>query len=545
MKSMVINSILLGLIAAVVTVASAKPPAGLPARLDAFVKGEDGGAAVAWVDADGTAFFEAGTFSADDPRPITPDTQFELGSVTKVFTALLLAESERLGRVSRRDPASKYLLAADDPAQAALAKITLLSLATHTSGLPRLPTNFGAAAFTPDPYANYDRAKLLAALRADGPVAPGGNHVAYSNFGVAVLGQALAAAWKTSYADALTIHVLTPLDLKATSLGLAGMPRPVDLAPGHVSGRMVPNWTFRAFAPAGALRSSARDMARFLKACLAKSGGPLSDAINATLKPQFASDETGGYIGLGWFLNGSAGHRVAWHNGATAGSHAFVAFDRKARTGIAILANFQKGPETLGFGLLGFKPPRPGAELVKDAADYVGRYPLNPSFAISITATGEGLHAQATGQAALTLKETAPDRFIVVGVPAEISFERNAAGKVTALVLHQNGVDQRGPRRELAPPPREVTLPVKILRDYVGTYSVSATFALVVTEARGALFVQATGQSKLPVFASARDEFFYKVVDARISFQRDATGKVAGLILHQGGRNVPATKDPD
>src|ERR1700685_2841529 len=142
-----------------VPLASAKPPADLQAKLDAFVKGGSGGASVAWVDADGVAFFQSGTFSADDLRPITPDTQFELGSVTKVFTALLLAESERLGRVSRLDPAAKYLLPAGDPAQKAMSKIPLLSLTTHTSGLPRLPGNIGSnPEGNPDPYAFYDRA---------------------------------------------------------------------------------------------------------------------------------------------------------------------------------------------------------------------------------------------------------------------------------------------------------------------------------------------------------------------------------------------------
>jgi len=109
-------------------------PADVPARLDAFAKGKPGGVAVAWVDADGTAFFSAGKLSATDARAISPDTQFEIGSVTKAFTALLLAESERLGKVSRNDPAAKYLLLAGDPDQAALAEVALLSLTTHSSG---------------------------------------------------------------------------------------------------------------------------------------------------------------------------------------------------------------------------------------------------------------------------------------------------------------------------------------------------------------------------------------------------------------------------
>ena len=523
--------------------AFAKPPADLQVRLDAFVKDESGGAAVAWVDADGVAYFSADKFSADDARPITPDTQFEIGSVTKVFTALLLAESERLGKASRNDPAAKYLLPPDDPAQAALAKLTLLSLTTHTSGLPRLPANIGPNPDgNSDPYAAYDRGALVEALRRHGPVAPVGRAMAYSNFGVAVLGEALAAAWATTYAEAITVHVLTPLGLKATSIGLAGSPPPAGLAPGHNQGKVVPNWTFQAFAPAGALRSSARDMALFLAACLGKGESPLHASIDATLQPQHAADETGGHIALGWLLTDDPEHPLAWHNGATAGSHTFVAFNRKSGEGLVILANFQKGSEPLGFALLGAKPPQPTAVTVKGATDYPGRYPLSPAFAIDITESNGALFGQATGQPKLAMREIAPDRFAIVGVPAEISFERGSDGKVTALTLHQNGLDQRAPRGELPPPPKEVSLPVETLREYAGNYPLAPAFVLTVTEENGGLFVQATGQQKLPVFASAEDEFFYKIVDARISFQRNAAGQITALVLHQGGRDMPATR---
>lgn len=121
------------------TSASAKPPPDIQTRLDAWIRDQPGGVAVAWVDRGGTSFFQSGQFDGDDPRPITPDTQFEIGSVTKVFTTLLLGESERLGKVSRNDPAAKYLLPPDDPAQQRLAEITLLSLVTHASGHSSLP----------------------------------------------------------------------------------------------------------------------------------------------------------------------------------------------------------------------------------------------------------------------------------------------------------------------------------------------------------------------------------------------------------------------
>jgi len=519
---------------------AARSPVDLQSRLERWIEGQPGGAAVAWADAEGTAFFQAGRFDGAASAAITPDTQFEIGSVTKVFTALLLAESERLGKVSRADPAAKYLLPADDADQAALTKITLLSLTTHTSGLPRLSSNIGPNPdANPDPYARYDRAMLVEGLRRDGAVAPAGHGVAYSNFGAAVLGEALASAWNTSYADALREHVLDPLGMKATTVGLAGLPSPADLSPGHANGRTVPNWTFQAYAPAGALRSSARDMARFLAACLAQGDRGLGAAIAATLQPQHAVADVGGQIGLGWFITDEG---VVWHNGATAGSHAFVAFDPKAGAGVVILANIQLPAEPLGFGLLGARPPQPKVETVRGGKDYVGRYPLTPAFAIDIREQNGALRGQATGQPAFGMRAMEGDRFAIVGIPAEISFERGPDGKVAALVLHQNGVDQRAPRGELPPPPKEVTLPVETMRDYVGEYPLAPQFVLTITEADGALFAQATGQGKAPLFASAKDEFFYKVVDAQISFQRDADGKVTGLVLHQGGRDVPGKK---
>src|ERR1019366_5223194 len=104
------NALFTAIAIAAAAAASARPPADIQAKLDDFIKGGPGGVAVAWVDTDGTAFFQAGTVSADDPHPITTDTQFELGSVSKVFTSLLLAESERAGKVSRLDPAARHLL---------------------------------------------------------------------------------------------------------------------------------------------------------------------------------------------------------------------------------------------------------------------------------------------------------------------------------------------------------------------------------------------------------------------------------------------------
>lgn len=334
------------------SMAAAKPPPGIQKKLDSFVAGGPGGAALAWVDSNGVEFYQSGTLSSDDPRTITPDTQFELGSLTKIFTALLLVETERLGKVSRLDSAAKHLLPDKDPSNTSLTGITLLSLVTHTSGLPRLPSSFGKDKSNPQPYSAYDHAMLIDALRTDGPIAQQSQNPAYSNFGAAVLGEALAAAWKTTYAKALTEHVLIPLGLKETSVGVTGLPAPSNLAPGHLGNKVVQNWTFQAIAPAGALRSSSREMSRFVTICLGSKTEPLRGSIDLTFKKQYSAPNLGGDIGIGWILIDQGANSIAWHNGATAGSHSFLGLNRKTGQGVVILSNIQRECEGLGFSLI-------------------------------------------------------------------------------------------------------------------------------------------------------------------------------------------------
>ncbi len=523
---------------------AAQPPADVQSRLDAFLKGKPGGIAAVWVDVNGATFFQSGKFDVGDARPITPNTQFEIGSVTKVFTGLLLAESERLGKVSGFDPAAKYLLPENDPAASALSKITLLSLATHSAGLLRLPSDFSTAESS-NPYSGVDRSALVESLRRDGPGAPVGRAMVYSNFGAALLGQALAAAWGQTYADALREHVLHPLGMDATVVALSGTKPAIELAPGHSDGRRVGNWEFDAYAPCGALRSTTRELAKCLQAAIGGKAAPLHAAFVAATAPQRAADEIGGSIGFGWLITDDPKRPIVWHNGGTAGYRSFVGFTRSGGgSAVAVLTNHSASVDELGFSLLGGKFPHRARSVVKDAAGYVGRYAITPTFALTVTENDGALYERATGQPMLELREIGPDRFAISGAPAEISFERDSAGKVVALVLHQNGRDQRAPRGKLPPMPKEIVLSSETLAEYAGIYPLDASFALAVSTENGGLSIQATGQGKAPVFASAKDEFFYKVVEARITFERDAAGKISGLVLHQGGRDQRAPRAP-
>jgi D-alanyl-D-alanine-carboxypeptidase/D-alanyl-D-alanine-endopeptidase len=521
----------------------AKPPVDMQAKLDAWTKGESGGLSAAWVDADGIVYFHAGKFDEGDSRPITADTKFEIGSISKVFTSLLLFESERLGKVSRNDPAAKYLIPKDDPSQASLSKITLISLSTHTSGLPRMPFNFGVNGGSgPNPYAAYGRDMLVAALKFHGPTAVVGGSVSYSNFGAAVLGEALASAWGMTYTQALHARVLDPLGLTETSVGLADTDAPVDLAPGHLGAMRVPNWTFQAFAPAGAIRSSARDMATFVRDAMG-ADSPLKAAFEATELPLHPLGGGGGHVGMAWMIRDNPDNPIIWHNGATAGSHAVIAFTKKSGSGVVLLANIQKESESLSAGLLGVKIPVHSIPKIENASEYVGSYPLSPAFVLTVTQNDGSLYVQATGQPRLDLARKSDDTFKILGVDASISFERDQTGKIIALVLHQNGMDQRALLGRMPSTPPEVSLPAEVLKEYVGDYALSPTFVITIDQTGGALFAHATGQASAPIFASAKDEFFYRVVNAQISFKRDASGVVTQLVLHQAGHDLPAPKN--
>jgi serine-type D-Ala-D-Ala carboxypeptidase/endopeptidase len=269
-----------------------------------------------------------------------------------VFVALLLAESEKAGKVSRDDPAAKYLLPADDPDQSKLAKITLVSLATHSAGLPRMATSFSARDGN---RIRFTRTDLIEGLRRDGVAATVGGKSVYSNFGVCILGQALAAAWGDPYPVVLQQRVLDPLGLEHTWLGTPGAKAPDDFPPALVNGRSMPHWEFRgdALAPSGALRSTARDMAKFLQACLGFRDTPPNASIRECIKPLRIMGDGPSKVGLNW-MSSSATPPIYWHNGATAGFRAFAGFEPEAGIGVVVMTNTNTGsaPEAVGMALL-------------------------------------------------------------------------------------------------------------------------------------------------------------------------------------------------
>jgi CubicO group peptidase (beta-lactamase class C family) len=264
-----------------------------------------------------------------------PDTVFQVGSVTKAVTGLLLADLAERGEVRLTDPATKYL------PDAVPGRVTLLHLATHTAGLPRLPPGLSRHLLLhpADPYARYSERQLVRAARRSLAGAEGGQPYQYSNYGGGLLGYLLAQAAGRRYPSLVQERICVPLGLRATTFDAV----PVQ---GYRHGKPVPPWDMGVLAAAGGLCSTTAELAVLLVACLNPDSTPLGPAIRTALKPRVTMSP-GQEIGLGWHHTVRGGQRVIWHNGMTGGYNAMVAFHPERRIAAAALTNTAPHPSPL------------------------------------------------------------------------------------------------------------------------------------------------------------------------------------------------------
>ncbi|SPF50831.1 hypothetical protein SBA4_4530012 [Candidatus Sulfopaludibacter sp. SbA4] len=312
----------------------------LEERIDRLHQGV--GMVVGIVDRSGRRFVSYGNFGADDARPVDEDTVFEIGSVTKVFTSTILADMVRRGEVALGDPVAKYLPPHVKMPQRGAKQIALLDLATHTSGLPRMPADF---------YGDYTLENLFQFLSQFQLPRNAGSKFEYSNLGAGLLGQALARRAGMDYEALVRARVTEPLGMANTGIALTPAMRE-HFAPGYDSTRdPAPNWDLPVFAGAGALRSSARDLLTFVAAHLGYVESPLAPAMQSMTKVRRKAGD--GYeMALGWIVTNRHGRQIFWHDGSTFGYQAFAGYDAKAGVGVIALSNMDVDVSDIGMHLL-------------------------------------------------------------------------------------------------------------------------------------------------------------------------------------------------
>lgn len=405
------------------------------------------GVAVALVQGSDTQVLGFGRVSSPNGRKPDANTVFEIGSVTKVFTALALAEMVEQGMVKLDDPVGRYLPDSVKMPHFQDRQITLLDLAAHVSGLPRMPANF-APENPSNPYLDYDAEKLYAYLSSCELTRSPGVQAEYSNLGTALLGHALSRRANESYEALIMGRVCRPLGMKDTSITLSPDQK-ARFSQGHtIEGDPVPAWDFSVMAGAGGFHSTVEDLVLFLKVGMGLTESSLSGAMRASLIPRSTSDVEGWKVGLAWQV--SPDGQTAWHNGGTYGYYSFVGFNKERQFGIVWLCNsaLWQVPEINGrlLDLLAGKPLDP--LLLKSSVPldpgildaYTGEYLAPSDTVLKVFRDGHRLVFEApTGDKAI-LHAQSGDRFFFRETPGiEVRFERDESGKTSGMTF--NGKD--------------------------------------------------------------------------------------------------------
>lgn len=418
------------------------------------------GIVVVIVTPEGRRTIAYGTTERGGGRSVDARTVFDIGSITKVFTGLLLTDMAQRGQVALDDPVSKCLASASTPVPAAPREMSLVDLATHTAGLPLRPDNL-VSKDPQNPYAGYSDQALLDFVARVQQSQPVGTAYEYSNVGFGLLGLALSRCVGVPYEALVEQRITGPLGMADTRMALtADMAGRV--ATGHDNElRPVPHWDMGALAGAAGFRSTATDLAKFLEAVLGLHDSELRaamDAMIATRRPGGMKPAT--HMALAWNLIDEGGQLIAWKNGSVGGFRTFLGYDPAARIGVIALANAQTSDGVDDIGLHILDPDRPvnltipkvrtEIAVAPEILDrYVGRYRYVENGIMTVTRDGAQLFIQPEGmpQRIPIFAESDTDFFLRI-VDAQIRFELGPDGKVEAAVWLQAGQVDRGERVE-------------------------------------------------------------------------------------------------
>lgn len=380
-------------------------------------------------------------------QPNTTDTKFRLGSVTKQFTAAAILLLEERGKLKLDDPVKTYVT----NAPAAWDKVTIFHLLTHTAGIPNF-TGFPDYASTQTVPATPEQ--LVARFRDKPLEFQPGEKWNYSNSGYALLGYVIEKASGQSYAEFLQQNIFTPLAMKDTGYDNHSMilaKRASGYTPDKDGPKNADYIDMSIPYAAGALYSTTGDLLRWEQGLF---GGKLLSA--ASLKKMTTAVKNGYAMGVG--ATPSYGHRLFDHGGGIDGFNTHLSYYPDDKLVVVVLANLNGHAADELSNLLGKMAIDGKVTLTSDRKEiavptnilstYVGNYALTPTFNITITLEGKQLSAQGTNQPKLPLFAETTSDFFLKATDVQMSFVKDASGKVSHLVLHQGGRDQEAKKVE-------------------------------------------------------------------------------------------------
>jgi len=494
-------------------------------------------------------------------------TLYEIGSVSKVFTSLMLADAVVRGEIDLN-------AAADVPNPAGIRlpsrdgrSIRWIDLSTHRSGLPRVPGNLPLTSMM-DPYRDYDSKKAAAFLNQyELPRRPGDTQE-YSNFGASVLGYLVAQKAGKSYQQLLRERIAQPLQMTDCTVDLSDDQKQRLATPHHKFGSETQPWTCSDLPGAGGIHATMRDMLRFAQAQLTPPPGKLGDAIELAWKQQRGADASGPAMGLAWMIGVDG--QTRWHNGQTGGSHAAIFINRNLHCAVVVLCNtalnlFGPGEvdqlaKQLVLKAAGRETKLEPTETSDQGSGALaidaklrgrleGRYQVMPGMIFTVRDHDGHLMVDIMGQPAQEVFPDSPTRWSMRGVDATLEFKLGKAGPATSLVLHQSQTAYRI-EQEAKQEPKETSDPgsgapaidAKLRGRLEGRYQLAPNFIFTVEDRDGHLMVGITNQPTQEVFPDSPTRWSYRGVKATLEFKLDKTGPAKRLVLHQNGAKQTARR---
>jgi D-alanyl-D-alanine-carboxypeptidase/D-alanyl-D-alanine-endopeptidase len=499
-------------------------------------------------------------------------TVYEIGSVSKVFTSLLLADAVVRGEINLNaaadvaNPAGIRLPSRDGTS------IQWIDLSTHRSGLPRLPSNLPLTDST-NPYRDYDSKKASEFLNHyELPRQPGKSQE-YSNVGGSVLGFLVAEKAGKSYEELLRERIAKPLRMTDCTVSLSDDQVKRLAKPHDKFGSATSTWTFADLPGAGGVHASMRDMMRFAKAQLNPPSGPLGEAIDLAWKQHTEADASGPAMGLGWMIAGDG--QTRWHNGQTGGSHAALFINREFKCAVVVLCNTAVANEVdqLASQLLlkaagqevkpgsseAFPKKSPFAAVrwresqteVKVGEQWYKLVSLDGLPAAEIVAFSRKtfdskwqMRFEEDLVELLSRMGHPPQDTVKLVVQSLTSKETQALKDIPMTEANRDAIKAAAQDRARSEPESSDTskhdsdkpaIDAKLRRRLVGRYQLKPSFIFDVRDVDGHLMVGITNQPTQEVYPDSPTRWSYHGVDATLEFNLTKTGPAKSLILHQNG----------
>jgi D-alanyl-D-alanine carboxypeptidase len=537
-------------------VRAVEPPdtATLVKKIDAvmaetYKPGEPGAAII--VRKDGQTILRKGYGQADLELgvPVEPDMVFRLGSITKQFTSVSILMLAERGKLGLQDDITKLL--PDYPTQGR--KITVEHLLTHTSGIQSYTD---MPEWLPLWRKDFTVPELIDLFKNKPMRFEPGERWAYNNSGYILLGAIIEKVSGRTYEQFLNGEIFRPLGMSHSYYGSAEriIPRRI---PGYQVGRNgfvnAPYLSMTQPYAAGSLLSSVDDLAVWSDAVFSGKLVKKETLARALTPYKLRNGEPTGY-GYGWFITDFGGHRSVEHGGGINGFTSYEMTLPEDRIFLAILTNGViegRAPEPRAVKIarlaLGLPEPelKPVSLTAMELDRLTGVYVDQADEEAYVIREGSGLIFQRKGGNRNTILATSPVEFVFKERPDRLRFLTSDAGAVTGLRVESRiGPAQIFKRtdRPLPSPRKEAAVDPRIYDQYAGEYEINPGFTIVILRRGDKLISQATAQPEVELFPESETRFFLKVVDAQVDFVKDASGRVTGLVLHQGGMDLPAKR---